>query len=338
MICPKVDRLKRSHNTKPLFTIQLSVKCVNLSVKNFVNLNSQGKQQNKYMKKLTLLALILFPLFVKSQEISQQYKVYDVKQQKTVSLDEIVAAMANADVLFFGEEHNDSIGHYLEVSLFKKLAVAYNNKVGLTLEMFHTDVQPVINEYLAGIINEKNFIKEARAWNNYKDYEPMIAFAKSQGIAVIGANAAGRYSNSVTKNGLEILAKLPANSKQFLPPHSIDTLTGRYYEKFIALLGGHGMGAMKVYQTQNFWDATMAWSIAKYAKENKGKKIFQVNGRFHSDEKLGTYAQLKKYAPKLKALNIAAFAAEDFDNPDWEQHQHLGDYIILTNPKVKKSF
>ena len=246
--------------------------------------------------------------------------------------------MAKANVLFFGEEHNDSIAHYVEITLFKKLAVAYGNKIGLSLEMFHTDVQPVIDEYLAGLITEKNFVKEARAWNNYKDYRPMIEFAKSEGIEVIGGNAAARYSNAVTKHGLEIIAHLPAVSRAFLPPNAIDTLTGRYYEKFIALLGGHGMGAMKVYQTQNFWDATMAWSIAKFAKTNKDKKIFQVNGRFHSDEKLGTFAQLKKYAPKLKALNIASFSADDFANPDWEKYKNLADYVILTNPNVKKTF
>lgn len=290
------------------------------------------------MKRLLFIALIILPFFAQSQDLSQHYKIYDVKKQKIISLDDIVADMANANALFFGEEHNDSIGHYLEVTLFKKLAAAYGNKIGLTLEMFHTDVQPVINEYLAGMITEKNFIKEARAWNNYKDYRPMVEFAKTEGIEVIGGNAAARYSNAVTKNGLEVLAKLPANSKQFLPPNAIDTLTGRYYEKFIGLLGGHGMGAMKVYQTQNFWDATMAWSIAKFAKANKDKKILQVNGRFHSDEKLGTYAQLKKYAPKLKALNIAAFSSEDFTNPNWEKHKDLGDYVILTDPKVKKTF
>lgn len=290
------------------------------------------------MKTLSLVLLLILPISVNAQDLSQHYKIYDVKKQKTINLDDIVADMAKADVLFFGEEHNDSIGHYLEVTLFKKLATAYQNKVGLTLEMFHTDVQPVINEFLANIITEKNFIKEGRAWNNYKDYKPMVEFAKNEGIIVIGGNAAARYSNSVTKNVLEILNKLPASSKQFLPPNAVDTLTGRYYEKFIDLLGGHGMGAMKVYQTQNFWDATMAWSIAKFAKENKGKKIFQVNGRFHSDEKLGTYAQLQKLAPKLKALNIASFAAEDFENPNWEKYQNLGDYVIVTDPKVKKSF
>ena len=82
----------------------------------------------------------------------------------------------------------------------------------------------------------------------------------------------------------------------------------------------------------------MAWSIAKFAKQHKGTKILHINGRFHSDEKLGIYAQLKHYAPKLKAINISAFAAEDFKDPNWEKHKPLGDYIILTDPTVKKTF
>lgn len=290
------------------------------------------------MKKLIIFILALLPFLASSQDIDKHYKIYDVKKQKLISIDAIAADMAKADVLFFGEEHNDSIGHYLEASLLKKLAANYPNQVAITMEMFHTDVQPIINEYLQGIISEKNFIKEAGAWNNYKDYRPMIELAKAQKFEVIGANAAARYSNAVTRSGLQVLADLPASSKQFLPPLPIDTLTGRYYEKFIDLLGGHGMGPMKVYQSQNFWDATMAWSIAKFAKANKGKKIFQVNGRFHSDERLGTYAQLQKIAPKLKVLNIACFSADDFANPNWEKHQALGDYVILTDPTVKRTF
>ncbi|MGE6220692.1 ChaN family lipoprotein [Nubsella zeaxanthinifaciens] len=290
------------------------------------------------MKKLIIFILALLPFLASSQDIDKHYKIYDVKKQKLISIEAIAADMAKADVLFFGEEHNDSIGHYLEASLLKKLAANYPNQVALTMEMFHTDVQPIINEYLQGIISEKNFIKEARAWNNYKDYRPMIELAKTQKFEVIGANAAARYSNAVTRSGLQVLADLPASSKQFLPPLPIDTLTGRYYEKFIDLLGGHGMGPMKVYQSQNFWDATMAWSIAKFAKANKGKKVFQVNGRFHSDERLGTYAQLQKIAPKLKVLNIACFSADDFANPNWEKHQALGDYVILTDPTVKRTF
>jgi uncharacterized iron-regulated protein len=290
------------------------------------------------MKKIFSLFAFVLPLFAAAQDISVHYKIYDVKKQKIISLDDIITDLNNANVLFFGEEHNDSIGHYLEATLFKKIAAAYPNKTALTMEMFHTDVQPIINEYLNGIISEKNFIKEARAWNNYKDYKPMIETAKSNKLAVIGGNGAARYSNAVTRSGLEILNQLPELSKQFIAPLPIDTVTGRYHDKFIETLGGHSMGPMKIYQTQNFWDATMAWSIAKFTKANKDTKVFQVNGRFHSDEKLGTLAKLKRYSPKLKILNISSFAAEDFKNPDWAKYANLGDYVIVTNPEVKKSF
>lgn len=290
------------------------------------------------IKKLTLICCLVFSYAVHAQELSKHYKIYDVKKQQIVSLENVVADIKNVDVLFFGEEHNDSIGHYLEVSILKQFALQQNNKVALTMEMFHTDIQGVIDEYLAGLISEKNFIKEARAWNNYKDYKPMVEFAKANKIDVIGANGATRYSNVVTKSGITALSAFPASSKQLIAPLPIDTATGRYYEKFVETLGGHSMGAMKIYQTQNFWDATMAWSIAKYLKANKGKKVFQVNGRFHSDEGLGTLAKLKIYAPKLKIANISSFAAEDFENPNWANYTKLADYIMLTDPKVKKTF
>ncbi|WP_090992246.1 ChaN family lipoprotein [Pedobacter insulae] len=290
------------------------------------------------LRKTIIFVALLCPIITLAQDIARHYKVYDVKNDKTIAIDAIVSDLKNADVLFFGEEHNDSIGHYLETELFKKIAFAYPNKAALTMEMFHSDIQLVINEYLKGIISEKNFIKEARAWNNYKDYKAMVELAKANQLDVIGANAAARYSNAVTRSGLEILHQLPESSKQFLAPLPIDTATGRYYDKFIETLGGHSMGGMKVYQTQNFWDATMAWSIARYLKKNKSKKIFQVNGRFHSDEKLGTLAKLQRYAPKVKILNISCFSAEDFDNPDWSKYKHLGDYVIVTDPKVKRSF
>lgn len=280
-------------------------------------------------KKLLLFAWVLVPIALFAQDNDQSYKIFETRTRKTISVEELIQNMKKVDVLFFGEEHNDSIGHILEAQIFSKMIRTYPG-TALSLEMFPTDVQPILNEYLAGVISEKNFIKEARAWNNYKDYKPLIELAKENKADVIGANAATRYSNAVTFSGLNKLNDFPAASKEFLPPLPIDTATGRYYDKFAETLGGHDMGGMKIFQTQNLWDASMAWSIAKYHKLNPKKKIFQVNGRFHSDEKLGTFAQLKKYAPRLTLVNISCFAAKDATEPDWAKQAELGDYIILT--------
>ena len=44
----------------------------------------------------------------------KNYRIYSTKLQKEVTLADIAKDMADYDVLFFGEEHNDSVTHYLE--------------------------------------------------------------------------------------------------------------------------------------------------------------------------------------------------------------------------------
>ena len=64
----------------------------------------------------------------------------------------------------------------------------------------------------------------------------------------------------------------------------------------------------------------------------------QVNGRFHSDEWFAIVTQLKKYSPKLKALVISSGTDDAFAKIDWGNYKHLGDYIIITDPNIPKSF
>nr|WP_294948138.1 ChaN family lipoprotein [uncultured Mucilaginibacter sp.] len=290
------------------------------------------------MKFSAALLLCLLPIAAFCQDpMAAHYKVYNTAKNAQATLDDVVNDMAKADVLFFGEEHNDSTGHYLEALVFKKLIEKYPGKLALSMEMFQTDCQTVLNEYLAGFIREKNLITEGRAWKNYKDYRAMVDAAKDNHLPVIAANAPTRYTNMTTRLGLGELQKLDATAKSWLPPLPIDTATGRYYDKFGQVMGGHA-GPMKVYQSQNLWDATMGYSIAKFYKANKGTKIFQVNGGFHSEEKLGTVAQLKKYAPNVKVINIQAYTDDSFENPDWAKYVKFGDYIILTDPKLPKTF
>lgn len=291
------------------------------------------------MKRLSLLFFALLPTLGFCQELpATHYKIYSTASQKLISPDDIINEMAGADVLFFGEEHNDSTAHYLEFTLFKKLAEKYPQKTALSMEMFQTDCQLVLNEYLAGFIREKNLIGEGRAWPNYKDYKPLVELAKNNHVPVVAANAPTRYTNMVTRLGLDGLKQLDEQAKGYLAPLPIDTATGAYYDKFAQIMGGHGsMPGMQIYQSQNLWDATMAWSIARFYKKHQDFKILQLNGGFHSEEKLGIVAQLKKYNSKIRVLNIASLSDDSFDNPDWSKFTKLADFIILTDPKLPKT-
>lgn len=274
-----------------------------------------------------------------AQSDSTLYRIYDTRSQHEITLEQLVSELSPIDVVFFGEEHNDSVAHVLQYELLAAMHNQYTN-VALSMEMFVSDDQLVLDEYLSGLITERNLSKDAVLWNNYTtDYRPMVEYSKEHHLPVLAANAPSRYTNRVTREGLESLKALDKVARKMIAPLPVDTLTGAYYEKFAGLMGGHeGMGNLKIYQSQNLWDATMAYRISQFFRKKRAKKILHLNGRFHSDEKLGTVAHLRKYASRLSVVNISCFPHEHFDQPDWKEFRHLGDYVIMTDPTVPKTF
>jgi len=237
----------------------------------------------------------------------------------------MMQALGNADAVLFGEEHNDSIGHLLELDILRTMHQQHGNKLALSLEMFETDVQGIMDEYLAGWISEKNFKKESRSWNNYSDYRPLVEYARQQQLPVVCANAPARYTNMVTRNGLPALAQLPkATQKAYLPPLPVDTLTGAYYDQFLEVMGGHTVPNMHLYQSQNLWDACMSYSITRAMQH---KVVLHMNGRFHSDRYLGTAYRVIQQNKKKKVYTISCFRGETYDAA---AHKPLADFVILT--------
>ena len=292
----------------------------------------------RFMKLNSIFLLLFLSNIAFAQLKTENYKIYNTQTKRTCTLEEMIASLALADVVFFGEEHNDPTGHQLESDILQKLYQLNGKKQILSMEMFEKDIQLVMNEYLQNLIREKNFIKEARSWNNYNDYKPMIEFAKEKELAVIAANPPNRYVNLVTRKGLSALNSLNKAAKQWLPPLPVDTLTGAYYKNFLETMGGHSVAGMEIYQSQNLWDSGMAHSIYSYLKNNKKSRVFHVLGRFHSDEKLGTIAILLTFNARLKTSNISSFSDASFNAPEWSKFSHLGDFVIITNPNLKRTF
>jgi uncharacterized iron-regulated protein len=297
----------------------------------------------------TLLVLIFgTPSFSQTMD---HYRIFSTLTNKEVTLEDIAANMQGYDVLFYGEEHNDSIAHNLQLQLLTLLFNKYQSNVALSLEMFDRDVQPIMNEYLKDEIKERHFLKDSRPWNNYNDYKPLVEFAKAHQLDVICANAPTRYTNLAGRKGQVALKELPKETRKNFAPLPYAVATGKYYEKLMEVMG-HAMPADTTLKaapakplpefdfvaSQSLWDATMAYSIASYLKKYKHKKIMQVNGRFHSDERFAIVTQLKTYCPKAKTLIISSGTDDAFPNIDWSKHKHLGDYIIITDPKVARSF
>ncbi|PCJ27389.1 MAG: hypothetical protein COA97_03730 [Flavobacteriales bacterium] len=269
------------------------------------------------------------------------YIIYSVKHKKIVDVGSIIKDMKKYDVLLYGEAHDDSITHRIQTLLFQLMFSEFGGNATVSMEMFDRDVQYIMDEYLSGKIKKSYFLKDSRKWSNYKDYEPMVEFAKKNGLQVIAANAPFRYVNVATKGGLEALQSLSDCAKTALAPLPYNYADGAYKDKLDKLMGhtpGEKRPSYDMIPGQSLWDATMAYSIQQYNKNNPKSKIIHLNGRFHSEEYFGIYQRLAEYDKNIKALVITGEStAKEFPNIKFEDYTHLGDYIIFTNPNLVKT-
>ncbi len=271
-----------------------------------------------------------------------QFAAFD-RAGKAVTLDDIVAAAGGADVIFFGEQHDDAVGHAIQAEAFRRIVDKYagSRRVALSLEMFERDVQTVIDEYREGLITEQHFMSSARPWPNYKtDYRPLVELAKEKKLAIVAANAPRRYVNMVSRGGRQKLDGLSKQAKEWLPPLPYAEASAAYAAKFKALMGPTPeaqMGIDNILSSQSLWDASMAYWISRELKREKGALVMHLNGGFHTEGRLGTVEHLLKYRPKARVIVVTMRPEADFKKFDAAKHTGLGDYVVLTDASVPRS-
>jgi uncharacterized iron-regulated protein len=268
---------------------------------------------------------------------AQHYRVYR-GDGRASSLEELIRESNAAAVTFLGEQHDDPVAHYLEEQILRQGSQA---DVALSLEMFETDVQQVVDEYLAGLVTEEHFLASGRAWKNYKtDYRPLVEHAKERKMRVIAANPPRRYVNRVTRLGAASLGDLDSAAKALLPPLPYAKASDRYAEKFRKVMEEarrEQLDPAKGIQAQSLWDAGMAFSIAEFLSRNPGMRVLQCNGSFHSAERLGIPEHLARYRPGASMVVVTMVPGKSFPDFDAEKMKGQGDFVIVTDPKAPRS-
>jgi uncharacterized iron-regulated protein len=108
------------------------------------------------MLRIFYLCIALLPPCALTAQVKQAYSLFSADGKK-VSHEKMIHTLSDADVVFFGELHDNPIAHWLELQILKDL-YAINNRVTLGMEMFEADDQIVLTEYLSGLIEEKQNI------------------------------------------------------------------------------------------------------------------------------------------------------------------------------------
>lgn len=270
------------------------------------------------------------------------------------SLQDIVTAMGRHDVVFIGETHDDPTGHMLELRLLEGGWERSGNArpLALSLEFFQHDVQPILDEYLEGLITEKSFLDDSRPWPRYEtDYRPLVELARERGLDVIAANAPRRYVNRVSRLGRESLEQLSAEALESLPPLPYAEPSRAYRNQWIQAIsevmeqegmkcgepsdsapaptGAHEAMGNQL-DSQVLWDATMAWWISRYLESHPDALVLHMVGGFHVARSTGIPEHLEVYAPDASYMIVMLRPVEDVDTFEPAPEGRWGDFVIQT--------
>ncbi len=264
------------------------------------------------------------------------YCLYTEKGKPT-SYQSLLEDAAKADIVMFGELHNVSICHWLQLELTKDLYRLKGKKLILGAEMFETDNQLLINEYLSGSIKEKNFESEVKLWPNYKtDYKPLMTFARDSSLRFVATNVPRRYASMVNKSGFEALDNLDQEAYRLIAdrPIPFDPELG-CYKNMLKEMGESDHVSQTITMAQALKDATMAQSILR--NWSQGNTFLHFNGTYHSDNFEGIVWYLKKSAPNLRILTISTVEIPDVEKLTEEQ-EGKGDYIIAIPESMSRTY
>ena len=286
------------------------------------------------------LSAILFLVAISLQSFTQDkpaYKIFTGEGKKSDYRDILKGAL-KADVVFFGELHDNPIAHWLELEITKDLFSEKGKNLVLAAEMFETDNQLLIDEYFAGTIKESSFESEVRKWNNYTtDYKPLLNFAKENGLKFIASNIPRRYASAVSSGGFEALQNLSPEALKYIAPLPADyDSTLACYKEMLSMDVGPGRHASpNLPKAQAIKDATMAKSISN--NWQKGQTLIHFNGSYHSNRYMGIIWYLNKYNPSIKVATISTVIQDDIDKLD-EESKGMADYVIVVPSDMTRTY
>ena len=287
-------------------------------------------------KAVSLIVLSIFTLISLSAQNLKAYQIFD-KTGQPVNFSNMADAAANADIVLFGELHNNPISHWLQLELTMAL---YGNKAEnlvMGLEMFEADDQLIIDEYFSGLIAERNFRSEARLWNNYDtDIRPLLEFARENDLAFIATNIPRRYAALVNREGFEGLERLSPEALRFVAPLPVaynPDLPG--YKAMLEMTGMPAHANENFPKAQAIKDATMAHFIMKNFAP--GNLFIHFHGTYHSNNYEGIVWYINQADPDLRLMTISTVEQDQVDNLN-EEYLNQADYIIAVPATMTKTY
>ncbi|TXH21136.1 MAG: hypothetical protein E6Q99_10225 [Elusimicrobia bacterium] len=204
------------------------------------------------------------------------FGVRDGTSGAPVAADRLIARLAAARAIYVGEHHNDALSHHAQLFV---LAEVYRlaedgHDVAVGLEMLPRRLQPQLDAYLAGAVDEQGFLAAvdwSRTWGfDFALYRPLFDFCRTHGLRMYALNAPRDLPRAVRQKGLAGLT----SAEQALLPSGAPWPMPDPHRRFVrAIFDQHPADPKadpalreaafdRFYTAQLVWDESMAQAVA----------------------------------------------------------------------------
>ncbi len=204
-------------------------------------------------------------------EVEHRAQAAAVDASAVRTLPDVIGKAAGKKIIYIGEYHDKFAHHHVELEGIKGV-YKKNKKLAIGMEMFDRPFQKVLDEYISGSIDEKEFLKKSEyfsRWSfDYNLYKPIIDFARTEKIPVIALNIRREIVEKVSRGGIDSLTE--EEKKEI--PQQMDFSNNKYRERLREIFEKHGGSRERqfdfFYQSQILWDETMSQSIDDFFRKN----------------------------------------------------------------------
>lgn len=243
-------------------------------------------------------------------------------------LTQVLPELLSARAVVVGEQHDRLDHHVLQLDVIRYLH-SVNPRLAIGLEFFDQTTQPVLDDYVAGRIDERDMLRGSDYFNNwrfdYRLYAPILRFAREREIPLIALNVPRVVSQQIAREGL---AKLSEEQEQYVPDdldRSVPGYAERIRESFAAHADTPIADVDRFIDAQLVWDEAMADSAARYLEQNPADQMVILAGIGHVIYGSGIPTRLERRIgpPVLTVIPLTG---------DQDGDTEMADYLVRTEP------
>lgn len=200
------------------------------------------------------------------------------------SLENIIPELSKARVVFVGESHTNYGHHLSQLEIIRRLYEVDPN-IAIGMEFFQQPFQEYLDAYGAGDLEEEEMLRKTEwytRWSfDYRLYQPILRYAREQGIPLIALNLPKEITRKVGDGGIESLTE----EEKAQIPSEIDDSDKAYRKRMKDIFSQHPHAGEQKFerflQVQLLWDEGMAARAADYLANNPEKRLVVLAGIGH---------------------------------------------------------